>query len=262
VSLEQREVRRLGGGALIPLDLRLVVATHQDIEGLVTSGKMREDLYYRLNVIPIRVPPLRERRDDVPLLTQHFLRWAQQRHGREPKQVASAAMRALCEYSWPGNVRQLKNLMERLVVTVEGPTIHLEDLPKEMHPPRAQPVVDSWPGNILEPQNPELSTLDAAVAEVEKATILAALDRCNHHRERTAQLLGIQRPDAALQDEPAQPPVGHARPAPTLPARVCHPARACRVLRPPGCGGLRVLAEDSRGPRDRAPFRARCVRRK
>jgi two-component system response regulator AtoC len=189
--LEQREVRRLGGGALIPLDVRLVVATHQDIEGLVASGKMREDLYYRLNIIPLRVPPLRERRDDIPLLTQHFIRWAQQRHGREPKQVASAAMRALCDYSWPGNVRQLKNCMERLVVTVEGPTIHLEDLPSEMHAPRLNPDVHTWPGNFLGAPTQEVLPLDAAVAEVEKATILAALDRCNHHRERTAQLLGI-----------------------------------------------------------------------
>jgi two-component system NtrC family response regulator len=190
--LEQREVRRLGGGALIPLDVRLVVATHQDIEGLVASGRMREDLYYRLNVIPIRVPPLRERRDDIPLLTQHFNRWAQQRHGREPKEVASAAMRALCNYSWPGNVRQLKNCMERLVVTVEGPTIHLEDLPAEMQAPRQRPAFDTWPGNLNSDQ-PQASamTLDAAVAEVEKSTILAALEQCNHHRERTAQLLGI-----------------------------------------------------------------------
>jgi two-component system NtrC family response regulator len=189
--LEQREVRRLGGGALIPLDVRLVVATHQDIEGLVISGKMREDLYYRLNVIPLRVPPLRERRDDVPLLSQHFIRWAQQRHGREPKQVAGAAMRALCDYSWPGNVRQLKNCMERLVVTVEGDTIHLEDLPQEMHAARPKPVVDSWPGNLLGAPSPEVVPLEAAIAEVEKSTILAALERCNHHRERTAQLLGI-----------------------------------------------------------------------
>src|SRR5205807_2089183 len=101
----------------------------------------------------------------IPLLTQHFIRWAQQRHGREPKQVASAAMRALCDYSWPGNVRQLKNLIERLVVTVEGPTLHLEDLPTEMHVPRQNPVVNTWPGNILEARDHELMTLDVAVAE-------------------------------------------------------------------------------------------------
>jgi two-component system NtrC family response regulator len=189
--LETREVRRLGGGPLISLDVRLVVATLQDLDALVTSGKMREDLYYRLNVIPLRVPPLRERRDDIPLLTQHFIRWAEQRHGREPKQVASAAMRALCEYSWPGNVRQLKNCMERLVVTVEGPIIHLDDLPREVQGPAPKPVVDTWPASLVALPSDPVLTLDTAVAEVEKTTILAALEKCNHHRERTAQLLGI-----------------------------------------------------------------------
>jgi two-component system NtrC family response regulator len=189
--LEQREVRRLGGGPVIPLDVRLVVATLQDLDALVASGKMREDLYYRLNVIPLRVPPLRERRDDIPLLTQHFIRWAEHRHAREPKQVASAAMRALCEYSWPGNVRQLKNCMERLVVTVEGPIIHIEDLPKEMQGPGPKLAVQAAPGSPLIQPSDEVLPLDTAVAEVEKATILAALEKCNHHRERTAQLLGI-----------------------------------------------------------------------
>ncbi len=189
--LEQREVRRLGGVAMIPLDVRLVVATHQDMEGLVASGKMREDLYYRLNVIPLRVPPLRERIDDIPLLTQHFLRWAQQRHGRTPKEIASAAMRALCEYSWPGNVRQLKNCMERLVVTVEGSMIHLEDLPTEMQGRRPALTANPWPIDVSEKLAHEVPTLEAAVAEAEKTTILAALKRCEHHRERTAQLLGV-----------------------------------------------------------------------
>ena len=189
--LETREVRRLGGSVMVPLDVRLVVATHQDVDGLVASGKMREDLYYRLNVIPLRVPPLRERRDDVPLLTQHFIRWAQSRHGREPKQVAGAAMRALCDYTWPGNVRQLKNCMERLVVTVEGPTIHLDDLPKEMHSTRQVQVTIAGPAASQATSKPEVMTLDAAVADVEKSTILAALGQCNNHREKTAQLLGI-----------------------------------------------------------------------
>jgi len=189
--LEQREVRRLGGAELIPLDVRLVVATHQDLEGMVASGKMREDLYYRLNIIPLRVPPLRERRDDVPLLVQHFIRWAQGRHSRGPKQVASAAMRALCDYSWPGNVRQLKNCMERLVVTVEGPIIHLDDLPTEMQGRRPNTTFKRGPDHLPETTDQEVPTLEAAVAEAEKATILVALERCDNHRERTAQLLGI-----------------------------------------------------------------------
>jgi two-component system NtrC family response regulator len=140
----------------------------------------------------MRIPPLRERRDDVPLLAEHFIRWAHQRHGRTPKQLAGAAMRALCEYSWPGNVRQLKNCMERLVVTVESDTIHLEDLPSEMRGPRPAhpPLEQTWPGHFRSTTSTPV-TLDEAVAEAEKAAILAALAQCNHHRERTAQLLGI-----------------------------------------------------------------------
>jgi two-component system NtrC family response regulator len=173
--LEQRELRRVGGEALIPLDVRVVAATHRDVGELVAEGKLREDLYYRLNVIPLRLPPLRERRDDVPLLIEHFLQRACAKHRREPKAVAGAAMRILCDYSWPGNIRQLRNCVERLVAVVEGPVIHAADLPQEMHtPPR--------PGTL---------DLDAAVQETEKSVILAALAQCDNHRERTAQVLGV-----------------------------------------------------------------------
>jgi two-component system NtrC family response regulator len=173
--LEQQEVRRVGGEEVIPLDVRLVAATHRDLDELVAEGKFREDLYYRLNVFPLRLPPLRERTDDIPLLVEHFLERACVRHRREPKQVAGAAMRVLCDYSWPGNVRQLRNCVERLVATVEGPVIHSDDLPKEMH---ARP-------------RPSTLDLDAAVEEAEKGVILAALAQCDNHRERTARLLGI-----------------------------------------------------------------------
>jgi two-component system NtrC family response regulator len=173
--LEEREVRRLGGEEVIPLDVRLVAATHRDTDTLVAEGRFREDLYYRLNVVPLRVPPLRERRDDTPLLVQHFLRQAQDRHRKDAKQVAGAAMRLLCEYPWPGNVRQLRNCMERLVVTVEASTIHAEDLPEEIRAAPRQAVV----------------TLEQATQEAEKAAILAALAQCNQHRERAAGLLDI-----------------------------------------------------------------------
>jgi DNA-binding NtrC family response regulator len=173
--LDERVVRRLGGEASVGLDMRLVAATHRDIAELVAEGKFREDLYYRLNVVPLRVPPLRERRDDIPLLVKYFLKQAQERHGREGKEVAGAAMRVLCDYSWPGNVRQLRNCMERLVVTVEGSIIHADDLPEETR---------------LLPR-PDVVTLDNAVHEAEKTAILAALSSCNQHRERAAHLLGI-----------------------------------------------------------------------
>jgi two-component system NtrC family response regulator len=173
--LEQREVRRVGGEADIPLDVRLVAATHRDVEELVSGGKLREDLFYRLNVVPVRVPPVRGRRDDIPTLVEHFLAGASVRHRREPKVVAGAAMRILCDYSWPGNVRQLRNCMERLAVTVEGPVIHAPDLPPELQSAPRQ----------------GLATLEEAVQEAERGAILAALEHCNHHRERTARVLGI-----------------------------------------------------------------------
>ena len=174
--LEQHEVRRLGGNALIPLDVRLVAATHRDLDELVAEGKLREDLYYRLSVVPLRIPPLRERREDIPSLVAHFLDRACARQHRERKAFAEAAMRILCEYSWPGNVRQLRSCIERLVAVVGGPVIHADDLPKEMRTP---------------PARPGILNLDAAVQETEKATILAALEQCDQNRERTAQLLGI-----------------------------------------------------------------------
>ncbi|MBI3466648.1 MAG: sigma-54-dependent Fis family transcriptional regulator [Planctomycetes bacterium] len=173
--LEQREIRRVGGEQVVPLDVRVVAATNRDLDALVAEGTLREDLFYRLNVVPLRVPPLRERRDDIPPLVHHFLRQAQERYRKEAKQVAGAAMKVLCDYAWPGNVRQLRNCMERLAVTLEQSTIHAEDLPDELR---------------LTPTR-EVVTLEQAVAEAEKAAILAALAKCDQHRERTANLLDI-----------------------------------------------------------------------
>lgn len=173
--LEERVVRRLGGEEAVPVDVRVIAATHQEMAALVAEGTFREDLYYRLNVVPLRVPPLRERRDDIPLLVHHFVEQARQRHRKEPRQVAGAAMGILCDSPWPGNVRQLRNLMERLVVTVESPVIHAEDLPDELRTPPPQTIV----------------TLDAAVQAAERGAILAALAQCDQHRERAARVLGI-----------------------------------------------------------------------
>jgi two-component system NtrC family response regulator len=152
-----------------------VVATNRDVDDLVAEGRIRADLYYRLSVVRLRVPPLRERRDDIPQLVQHLLEQARVRHHREPKQVA-AAMRILHDNYWPGNVRQLRNVIEQLVVTVDGPIIHVEDLPRELR---------------IEPRHDRPATLGQVVQEAERAAILAALHRCDHHRERTAQFLGI-----------------------------------------------------------------------
>jgi two-component system NtrC family response regulator len=173
--LEEQEFRRLGGTELIPADIRVVSATNRDIEELVREDRFREDLYYRLNVIPLRIPPLRERREDVPLLVDHFVTHFCERHRRDRKHFSNNAVRVLVGHSWPGNVRQLRNLIERLVVTVDGNVIHEDDLPAE----------------IQTESHRASNTLQAAVEEAEKTAVAAALADCDNHRERTARLLDV-----------------------------------------------------------------------
>jgi two-component system NtrC family response regulator len=159
----------------MPIDVRVIAATNQDIGQLVQDGKFREDLYYRLNVVPIRIPVLRERRDDIPLLVDHFLHQFCQRHDRSQKRLAPNALRILQHYHWPGNIRQLRNCIERIVVTVEGDTVHEEELPEEL---REATVVRS-------------NTLAFAVEQAEQEAIRGALAACDCHRERTAKMLDI-----------------------------------------------------------------------
>ena len=173
--LEEREFHRLGGDTVISVDVRVVSATNNDIEELVRRGEFREDLYYRLNVVPIRMPPLRERRDDIPLLADHYLQHFCSRHRREPKQLATEAMGALVAHSWPGNIRQLRNYVERLVVTVPGDVIHADDLSTDTR----------------ETPSGTVRTLADAVEETEKQAIMAALAACDYHREKTAKLLDV-----------------------------------------------------------------------
>jgi two-component system NtrC family response regulator len=173
--LEEQEFQRLGGEKTLTADVRVVSATNRDIEQLVADGDFREDLYYRLNVVPLHIPPLRARRDDVPVLIEHFLGHFCQRHKRDPKQLTNEAVQVLTSHSWPGNIRQLRNLMERLVVTVSSDVIHTEDLPADM-----RSRLDHTPG-----------TLAAAVEDAEKQAILSALSASDNHREKTAKLLDV-----------------------------------------------------------------------
>lgn len=113
--LQEREIMKVGGTAGIPVDVRLIAATNQDLEAMVQAGSFRRDLYYRLNIIPIRIPPLRERKEDIPLLAQHFLNQFNTKHGKS-KQLTQGALSLMSEYNWPGNIRELENLLERLVI--------------------------------------------------------------------------------------------------------------------------------------------------
>ena len=130
--LEDRQVQRLGGRQARKIDFRLICATNEPLEEMVRSGKFREDLYYRIHVVPIQLPPLRERSGDIALLTDYFLRVHLLANGLEPKRLTPDALAALEEHSWPGNVRELENLIQRLVIMVPGATIGLEHLPQQL----------------------------------------------------------------------------------------------------------------------------------
>jgi two-component system response regulator HydG len=132
--LQEGEFERVGGTKTVTVDVRLVAATNRDLERMVAERKFRQDLYYRLNVIPIRVPPLRERYDDVPLLAAHFLRVYAEKNRKELRGITDDALEALQAYRWPGNVRELENAMERAVVLCKSDRIHLSDLPPHMQP--------------------------------------------------------------------------------------------------------------------------------
>ena len=176
--LETKEFRRLGGTKLITVDARIIAATNRNLEEAVKQGDFREDLYYRLNVVPIRLPPLRERGDDIPLLAERFLSEFTAQHRREPKDISRDAMRLLRLYAWPGNIRQLRNLMERLVITVRDSDIQPEHLPEEIQASK-------------EDARTMVVALGSSLKDIERETIRRTLAEVTNHREKAAKLLGI-----------------------------------------------------------------------
>ena len=136
--LQEQEFERLGGTKTIKVDVRLLAATHRDLAAMVADGRFRSDLYYRLNVFPVRAAPLRERRDDIPHLVRHFTERFARAMGRRIETVPSAVMDALVQYSWPGNIRELQNVIERAVILSPGTSLQvpLSDLPSEQYAER------------------------------------------------------------------------------------------------------------------------------
>jgi DNA-binding NtrC family response regulator len=187
--LQDRSFERIGGVKSIKVDIRVVAATNQELEALVKQGNFREDLYYRLNVIPIRVPPLRERVSDIPLLVVHFLQEFSKKKKKSAKRLSPQAMDLLIRYPWLGNVRELENLMERLVILTEGNVVEVEDLPQRfreigsMGVPGAESI--DFPADGL--------NLPQALQEFERRLILKALERSNWVKSRAAQLLNLNR---------------------------------------------------------------------
>ena len=176
--LETKAFRRLGGTKLLNVDTRIIAATNRNLEEAVKQGDFREDLYYRLNVVPIRLPPLRDRADDIPLLVDRFLAECATQHHREPKEVSRESMRLLRLYGWPGNIRQLRNLMERLVVTVKDTMIQPEHLPEEIQASK-------------EDARTMVVTLGTSLDQLEREVIQRTLTEITNHREKAAKLLGI-----------------------------------------------------------------------
>ena len=187
--LQERELERVGDTRTIKIDVRVIAATNANLQQLVSEGTFREDLFYRLNVIPIFLPPLRERREDIPLLVQHFItRLSSRETPAREITVTQEAMRRLMAYAWPGNIRQLENTVERALALGRDRTqIGIRDLPPEIQdgPPADQAVTVALPAGGLD--------MPAHVANVERQLIRQALNETGGNRQRAAQLLGLKR---------------------------------------------------------------------
>jgi transcriptional regulator with PAS, ATPase and Fis domain len=178
-ALEEKEITPVGGTAPIKVDVRLIAATNADLEQEVKLGNFRPDLYYRLNVISIEIPPLRKRKDDIKLLTSYFIRRYCQKMGIENKTISDETMNFLISYGWPGNVRELENSIEHAVLLAKGNQITMEDLPDK--------IKEASPVELVTDARPSTPTLEA----VEKAYIYWVLSQTGWQKSKTASILGI-----------------------------------------------------------------------
>ena len=179
--LQERAFERVGGTKTLLVDIRLIAASNRDLEAAVEEGNFRPDLFYRLNVVPLVLPPLRERREDIPGLAAHFAAKAAEKHGRAIPQLAPELIDSLNEYDWPGNVRELENLMERLVLLDRQPTLGLEFLPDKM--------LKVLPASGV----PSETTFEGAVTALKKRLIVGALEAEGDNKVAAAKRLGISR---------------------------------------------------------------------
>lgn len=179
--LQNKVFYRVGGSESINVDVRVIAATHRDLEGMITQGLFREDLYYRLNVVSLEVPPLRERKEDIPELVYVFIQEFARVHHRQIGQVAPEVMSALLSYSWPGNVRELRNMVERLVILAEGEVIKEEHLPESLRQARQR----------IKPE--ASSTLAELTFRTEREIIVKALEKAKGNKALAARQLGIPR---------------------------------------------------------------------
>jgi DNA-binding NtrC family response regulator len=184
--LQEREVRRVGDNKSVPVNVRVVGATNEPLQGKIKEGTFREDLYYRLAVIPVEIPALRERLEDVPLLTNHFLQKQASSNGAEPRTIDEEALDYLCRYDYPGNVRELENAIERACALCDDNVIRSTDLPPQImsfaQGEKAQEAINSMPIG---------QKLDEFIQQQERGYIEATLQHCSGSREKAASMLGI-----------------------------------------------------------------------
>jgi two-component system, NtrC family, response regulator AtoC len=198
-AIQEQEFERVGGIKTLKVDVRLITATNRDLEREVASGAFREDLYYRLNVVPLSIPPLRERREDIPLLVDHIIEKFRTRLNRDVHGISSDALDALCEHNWPGNIRELENVLERTILFGSTPTIELEDLPDELcgRAPCDHPEPIYVKKGLSEPLEAGKTSLKEAVraetSRVERELIAQALSETAGNVTQAAKLLKISR---------------------------------------------------------------------
>lgn len=186
-AIQEKTIRRVGGTEDIKVEVRIVAATNRDLEQMVQQGTFRQDLYYRLNVINIKTPSLRERRDDIPLLAAHFLQKYNERFGKAIQSISKEAMDLLRKYDFPGNVRELENIVERTVALESGATVLSESLPQFVNTPSGRKMVSSDGIDITD----EGIDLQKVLDQLEKELLVKAIHQANGVKKRAAKLLGI-----------------------------------------------------------------------
>ncbi len=193
--LQEKQFQRVGGSRMLTADVRIIASTNKDLPKEIEAGRFREDLYYRLNVVPITVPPLRERREDIPDLVTNLLKQIAEKNRTTPKQISPAALKMLQNSSWPGNVRELKNLLDRLAIIVTNDTIEAKDIPAPYNPKKQ--AAYSSESSLF-----SITRLDEARNNFEKEFIARKLEENNHDIAKTARLIGVER--AYLQQKSPQ----------------------------------------------------------
>ena len=204
-ALQESEFERVGGIKTMRVDVRLVAATNRDLKKLISQGAFREDLFYRLNVVSIRLPALRERASDTPLLVEHFLKKFNERLKKNVTGVEPEALELLTAYGWPGNIRELENVMERSVLFCDGQKLRVEDLPQELRGPMSMPASSGNGGSMMPPSDAsvDLGQLPAegglkehvkvAMSRLERDLVSRALKQTNNNVTHAARLLKISR---------------------------------------------------------------------